>query len=202
MRKFKQLTWLLSRRSLIVPCPMLAMDLRVIQHRLWQRSTERHMGEGFLVLFEQGINHREHLSCNAANHTPATNIRPSLLVIPAFDGDQALIESSPFTIHADRLPDGQIDGGLEQARATWRETSLVQCRSRLGDGGNPTAIRFKLSWSLKVGDVANESNENGGLKRPNAWNRDQNLALAGMLDDLQHLAFQLLQMLDNEVIFF
>jgi hypothetical protein len=92
-RQFDQLARLLSRRgSLVLPCSMLAMDFRVIEHRFRQWSARGQLGERFLILLEQGIRDREHLSGNAANHPPSANVGPPLLIITAFDRHQPLIE--------------------------------------------------------------------------------------------------------------
>ena len=199
MRKFDQLTWPLSRGwRLILPSAMLSMDLWVIEPRRRQRSTWDRFADRFLVRLQQSIGHREHLSSDATNDAPATNIRSPLLIIATFAGNQAFIQSGPLTIHSDRLPDRQVDGGFEQTRSTWREASLIQRCSRLGDGGNPAAIRLELSRAFKVGNVANESDEDRRLKRPDPRNGGQNLSFTRMLYDLHHLGFQGLQVFADQ----
>ncbi len=133
--------------------------------------------ERFLVRFQQSIGHREHLPCDTTNDASTTNIGSPLLIVAAFDRYQTLVQPGPFAIHSNRLQDRHIDRGFEQARSAWRETSLVQHRSRLSDGRNPPAIQLELSGPFKVGNVANASDEDSSLKRSNPRNRGQNLAL-------------------------
>src|SRR5579859_2222222 len=109
-RQFDQFTRLLCRRrGLVLPGSMLAMHFRVIEHWLRQGYTRRHLRESFLILLEERIDHREHLPGNPTNDPSPPNVGSPLLIVAAFDGDQALIEPGPFTIQLDRLPDGQVD---------------------------------------------------------------------------------------------
>ncbi len=203
MREFEQLTRLLShRRSLILPGPVLPMDLWVIQSRFRQGSARGHGCKQFLVLFEQGIDDREHLASNPTNHTSSANIVLFSLIIAAFDGNQTLIESGPFTVHLNGMPNSQANRRLEQSRSSWGKPGTVQGCSRLHDGRNPTARRFELARMLKVGDVPNKGNKDGCLLRPDAWDRGQELSFTGMLNHLHHFGLQCLQMRGDESQFF
>lgn len=99
MREFKQFVRLvLHTRSLILLCPVLAMDCWVTQCWFRWRSTERRCGKQFLILFEQGGGCRGDLPGNLANHAPTSKVGSFSCTMVAFSGDQTPIEPGPFPI--------------------------------------------------------------------------------------------------------
>jgi len=70
-RQLNQFAWLLTgRRSLVLSCPVLVADFRVLKYWRRQRSTRRQLAGGFLVRLQRGIRDRESLSSYATDYTP------------------------------------------------------------------------------------------------------------------------------------
>lgn len=83
MRKFQQCVWLFRKRSLILPCPVPPMDLRVIQCWFRQGRAGRNRCKPFLILLEQGGDYREQLSGNSTNDAFLANSISCSLIITA-----------------------------------------------------------------------------------------------------------------------
>src|SRR6266567_5219315 len=79
---------------------------------------------------------------------------------------------------------------------------MIQCFSRLGDGGCPAKVGLELRRALKIGNVANHSDDDSRLDRSNPWDRGEDLALTRVFDDAGHLDFELFKVLKDKLEFF
>src|SRR6266699_2615913 len=200
--QFDHIVRLFLNRSPILPCTMLMMDLRVIQHWIRWLSARRRLAQRFQILLEQRVDDRDHLPCNPTDHLTPAGVLVCFLVETALDGDQPLVDLAPLTVfEPNGLPHDQIHGQLHLALAAWSQSHMVERRARLSNAGCPPKIGFELSSPLKVGDGANTGKDRSRLGRANAWNRGQDLTLSAMVDYLRHFGFQLLQVGLNELQF-
>src|SRR5579871_4722199 len=151
------------------------------------------------IAFEQGIDDLDHLPRHAPQHLLFSGVAAQPLIIRALRFDQAPIELSP---HASRLLDGfgraEKHHLLHDARPPRRQGGAIQGRARLGHRWCPAKVRFERSGGRKVVDRADGGDDRCCHHGANPWDRQQDLAFAGLLHNSADLGFQLVNVLAQQ----
>lgn len=148
------------------------------------------MAECLIILLEQGIDEGDQPSNHMTNSLSSSFVGLRPLVIGAKSGNQALVQASPFCPVLNRVPRNEIHNFFHLTRAAFCETCPVKGDSCLGSLGRPSEVGFEMTRIFKIGNVADRRKDGCSVHGTDRGNREQNLSLSAVFDNLGDLHVQ------------
>jgi len=186
----------------IVTSTMSFMEVWILENRLWWLRSRRQMTEHLIILLEQGIHEGNQAPNHMAKGLSFAFVGLCLLIIGTKPGNQALVQAGPFRLGLDRVPCYQIHDLLHLTRATFREACSVKGDSRLCPLRCPSAVRFEVTSIFKISNMPDRRKNGCGIERADWGDREQNVSLPTVLDDLGNLHIPPFHVFLNETQFF
>jgi hypothetical protein len=162
---------------------MLPMHLWVREHRRRGCLSRWDLTQRFLIRFEHCVDHRGHLPSNPPKDPLLATIVFRPRIIGSHAREKTLVDPGPFALKGDASCSHEIEHLLHGANTSCGEPGPIKRDAGLILSGSPAKIALEFAGLLKVGDIADGSDDRCRRAFANGGDREQDLPFTTGLHD-------------------